>query len=76
MEKQYPAITKWEGWNELEEEWWTPVEETNDNWKTDRLPKFVDWLKGRKEKHIVVVGHDVFFRPLTQGLEMKPAEHM
>lgn len=58
----------------MEEEWTLDLEKDK-NFSKKRLPDFLMWLTGRKEKHIVVVSHSTFFYPFT-GVVLNPADVM
>eukprot|EP00933_Yihiella_yeosuensis_P001317 TRINITY_DN102137_c0_g1_i1.p1 TRINITY_DN102137_c0_g1~~TRINITY_DN102137_c0_g1_i1.p1 ORF type:complete len:235 (-),score=47.50 TRINITY_DN102137_c0_g1_i1:94-720(-) len=58
--KDYPCISQWSGFDDLQEEWTKTVENDKD-WRTRRVPQFLEWLKEQPESHIVVIGHGCFF---------------
>lgn len=53
-----PRTAQWEGWDELQEEWWP---ERGEDWH-GRAEAFVAMLRSRPEKRIALVGHGAFWQ--------------
>lgn len=61
--KKFPFLSRWEGFDALEEHW-SPTEGSESNWKDSRVNRFLSWLHGRTEEHIVVVTHNEVINPI------------
>ena len=72
LSRKHNYVSKWNGFNKLSENW-TPTRISDSDWKERRIPDFLNFLKETPEKHIVVVGHGVFFKTIC-GKHMKNGE--
>eukprot|EP00421_Protoceratium_reticulatum_P030365 CAMPEP_0168479058 /NCGR_PEP_ID=MMETSP0228-20121227/63274_1 /TAXON_ID=133427 /ORGANISM="Protoceratium reticulatum, Strain CCCM 535 (=CCMP 1889)" /LENGTH=145 /DNA_ID=CAMNT_0008495331 /DNA_START=1 /DNA_END=434 /DNA_ORIENTATION=- len=53
LEAQFPFLRSWGGWDELPEHW-SLTKEQDKNWKRERVPAFLQWLRDRPESRIAV----------------------
>jgi broad specificity phosphatase PhoE len=60
LTKEFPFVKEWQGWKSLKQHW-TPTEQTDADWQTTRVPRFMKWVSRQRESKIVVVGHGTFF---------------
>jgi len=63
LAERFPFVKTWEGFDELKEQW-SFTGRSDGDWRERRVPAFRDWLLGRPERRIVVVGHGAFFAEL------------
>lgn len=67
LEREFPFLRSWGGWDELPEQW--PRSKLQDkNWRSERVPIFLEWLRRRPEQRIAIVGHGEFFKEFTEML--------
>lgn len=70
LQKLYPWLEGWAEWDsDTDSRVWWDTDWTD--WKKERVPVFLAWLRRQPESRILVVGHGSF----TQGMGLPLAEH-
>ena len=66
-----PESSGWQGWGELEEQWWPARTLSKDEyWPVARVSKFKEWLLARDEQCLALVGHKGFLQCFTAGPDL------